>query len=99
MGRAEEEEPTLREAEAPSVAEATEGEAEAPSVAEATEGEVEAEPPRTSEAEAVEAVAPGTTGDEVVGAGVSVAKTVAQEVETEARRASTPPPVQGAPPL
>ncbi|XP_066323816.1 uncharacterized protein [Miscanthus floridulus] len=84
--------------------------AEAPSVAEATEGEAEA--PRTSEAEAMETGAPRTTkakaaGTEahetteagVVGVGMSAAKPAAFEVETEAGQASIPPPAQGPPPL
>jgi len=91
-------------AETPSAVEATEGEVEieAPSVVEATEGEVEVEAPtvaealRTSGAEVVEIAAPGNFGAEVVEAGMSAA---ALEVETEARQASTLPPIQSALPV
>ncbi|XP_066316069.1 basal body protein 10-like [Miscanthus floridulus] len=95
--------------------------AEAPSVADTTEGGIEAS--RTSEAEAMEAGAPRTaeadvagtrapetieagvagtgapktTKAEVAGAGVIAAKPVAQEVEAEAGQASIPPSVQGPP--
>ena len=95
-GREEEEEPTLREAVAPAAVEATVGAAETPSAVEATEGEVEVEAPtvaealRTSGAEVVEIAAPGNFGAEVVEAGMSAA---ALEVETEARPASTLPPI------
>ncbi|XP_066373226.1 basal body protein 10-like [Miscanthus floridulus] len=110
VGREEKEEPTLREAaapaaveatvgaaETPSAVEATEVEVEAPSVVEATEGEVEVEAPtvaealRTSGAKVVEIAAPGNFGAEVVEDGISAA---ALEVETEARQASTLPPIQ-----
>ncbi|XP_066384925.1 uncharacterized protein [Miscanthus floridulus] len=88
--------------EAPSVVEATEGEVEveAPSVVEATEGEVEVEAPtvvealRTSGAEVVEIAAPRNFGARVVEAGVSTARVADLEVETEARQASTLPPIQ-----
>ena len=97
------------EAEAPSIAEATEAKAEAPRTSEAkvaeagasraSEAEVaDAEAPRTTEAEVAEARAPGTTEAEVAEAGVGTAKPVAQEAETEAGQASIPPPVQGPPP-
>ena len=84
-------------AEAPSVAEATEGETEAPwtSEAEATE----AGAPRTTEAEVAGIGAPETTEAGVAGASASTAKPAAQEVEAEAGQASIPPPVQGLPPL
>jgi len=120
VGREEEEEPTLREAVAPTAVEATMGaaktpsaveategevEVEAPSVVEATEGEVEVEAPtvaealRTSGAEVVEIAAPGNFGAEVVEAGVSAARAADLEVETEARQASTLPPIQSALPV
>ncbi|XP_066351587.1 patellin-2-like [Miscanthus floridulus] len=78
--QAEEEEPTPREAkahesdgaEAPLVAEATEGEAKAPRTSEAKA--MEARAPRTTEAEVVGTGAPATTEAEVVEAGVSAAK-------------------------
>ena len=102
VGREEEEEPTLREAAAPAAVEATVGAAETSSAVEATEGEVEVEAPtvaealRTSGAEVVEIAAPGNFGAEVVEAGMSAA---ALEVETEARQASTLPPIQSALPI
>ncbi|XP_066324008.1 basal body protein 10-like [Miscanthus floridulus] len=97
-------EATVGAAETPLAVEATEGEVEveAPSVVEATEGEVEveaptvAEAPRTSGAEVVEIAAPRNFGAEVVEAGVSVARAADLEVETEARQASTLPPIQSA---
>ncbi|XP_066395984.1 uncharacterized protein [Miscanthus floridulus] len=111
--RAGEEMPTPREAEARE----SDG-AEAPLVAEATEGEIE--PPRTSEAEATKAGhprpprpkwqgpeppkiteagvvgtgAPETTEVGVAGAGASAAKPAAQEVEAEVGQALIPSPVQ-----
>jgi len=78
-------------AEAPSVAEATEGEAKAPQTSEAGA-------PRTTEAEVAEAGAPKTTEARVVEAGVSTANPAAQEAEIEVGQASTPPSVQGPPP-
>ncbi|XP_066334456.1 uncharacterized protein [Miscanthus floridulus] len=73
-------------AEAPSVAEATEGEAEAPRTSEAKATEAEA--PRTTEAEVAEAGALGATEAGVVEASVSAAKPAAQEAETEAGQES-----------
>ena len=105
VGREEEEEPTLREAVAPAAVEATVGAAETSSAVEATEGEVEVEAPtvaealRTSGAEVVEIAAPGNFGAEVVEAGVSAARAADLEVETEARQASTLPPIQSALPI
>ncbi|XP_066385571.1 flagellar radial spoke protein 2-like [Miscanthus floridulus] len=105
MGREEEEEPTLCEAAAPAAVEATVGAAETPLAMEATEGEVEVEAPtvaealRTSGAEVVEIAAPGNFGAEVVEAGVSAARAVDLEVETEARQASTLPPIQSVLPV
>ncbi|XP_066320611.1 facilitator of iron transport 1-like [Miscanthus floridulus] len=105
VGREEEEEPTLREAIAPAAVEATVGVAETPSAVEATEAEVEVEAPtvaealQTSGAEVVEIAAPGNFGAEVVEAGVSAARAAALEVETEARQASTLPPIQSALPV
>ena len=99
VGREEEEEPTLCEAAAPAAVEATVGAAETPLAVEATEGEVEVEAPtvaealRTSGAEVVEIAAPGNFGAEVVEAGVSAARAADLEVETEARPASTLPPI------
>ncbi|XP_066354257.1 uncharacterized protein [Miscanthus floridulus] len=84
------------EAPKPHEAEARESdEAEAPSVAEATEGEVEA--PRTSKATVVDARAPGTTEAEVAEAGLGAAKPVAQDAEMKAGQASVPPLVQDPP--
>ncbi|XP_066375155.1 uncharacterized protein [Miscanthus floridulus] len=85
--QAREEAPTSHEAEA-----RASDEAEAPQVAEATEGEAKA--PRTSEAKATEARAPRTTEAEVPEAGVGVAKPAAQDMETKAGQASVPPLVQ-----
>ncbi|XP_066361399.1 uncharacterized protein [Miscanthus floridulus] len=118
MKRAGEEAPTPRkaralesgEAEAPSIAEATEGEAEAPRTSEAEVAEArasraseakvaDAEAPRTTEAEVVEAGAPGTTEAEVAEAGLGAAERAAQDVETEVGQALVPPPVQDPPPL
>ncbi|XP_066320194.1 uncharacterized protein [Miscanthus floridulus] len=105
VGREEEEEPTLREAAAPAAVEATVGTAETPSAVEATEGEGEVEAPtiaealRTSGAEVVEIAAPGNFGAKVVEAGVSAARAVDLEVETEARQASTLPLIQSVPPV
>ena len=65
----------LDEAEAPLVAEATEGEAEAPRTSEAEAAEAGA--PRTTEAEVAEVGALGTTGAEVAEAGVGAAKPAA----------------------
>ncbi|XP_066311125.1 uncharacterized protein [Miscanthus floridulus] len=79
--------PTLREAKA-----RVSDEAEAPQVAEATEGEDEA--PRASEAEAMEAGAPRTTEAEVAEVGVGAVKPVAQDMETEVGQVSVPPLVQ-----
>ncbi|XP_066385068.1 uncharacterized protein [Miscanthus floridulus] len=87
------------EAEAPSVAEATEGEAKAPrtskaEVAEAgasraSEAEVtNAEAPRTTEAEVAEAGASRTTEAKVAEAGLGVAEPAAQDARTEAGQAS-----------
>ena len=100
-------EATVGAAETSSAVEATEGEVrvEAPSVVEATEGEVEVEAPtvaealRTSGAEVVEIAAPRNFGAEVVEAGVSAARAADLEVETEARQASTLPPIQSALPV
>ncbi|XP_066323787.1 uncharacterized protein [Miscanthus floridulus] len=104
--QAGEEVPTPREAGA-----LEPGEAEAPSIAEATEGEGEAEAPRTSEAEVADAGAPrtteakvakagapGTTEAEAAKAGLGAAEPAAQDAETEAGQASVPPPVQDPPP-
>ncbi|XP_066347806.1 uncharacterized protein [Miscanthus floridulus] len=105
VGREEEEEPTLREATAPAAVEATVGAAKTPSAMEATEGEVEVEAPtvaealRTSGAEVVEIAAPGNFGAKVVEAGVSAARVVDLEVETEVRQASTLPPIQSVLPV
>ncbi|XP_066374080.1 uncharacterized protein [Miscanthus floridulus] len=99
----------LGEAEAPSIAEATEGEAEAPMTSEAevteagasraSKAEVaDAEAPRTTEAEVTEVGVPGTTEAEAAEAGLGAAKPAAQDTETEARQASVPPPVQDPPP-
>jgi len=90
------------EAEAPTIAEATEGEAEAPrtpkaEVAEAgasraSEAEVaDAGAPRTTEAEVAEAGAPRTTEAEVEEAGLGAAEPAAQDAETEVGQASAPP--------
>ncbi|XP_066391845.1 basal body protein 10-like [Miscanthus floridulus] len=93
------------EVEAPSVVEATEGEVEveAPTVAEAlrTSGAevVEIAAPGNFGAEVVEIAAPGNFRAEVVEAGVSTARAAALEVETEARQASTLPPIQSALPV
>ena len=84
-------------AEAPSVAEVTEGETEAPWTSEAEA--MEAEVPRTTEAEVAGTGALETTEDGVAGASVSAANPVAQEVEAEVGQASIPPPVQGSLPL
>ncbi|XP_066360875.1 fruit protein pKIWI501-like [Miscanthus floridulus] len=62
-------------AEAPSVAEATEGEAEAPRTSKAEA--MEARAPRATEAKVAGTGAPETTEARVVGAGMSAAKTVA----------------------
>ncbi|XP_066344325.1 uncharacterized protein [Miscanthus floridulus] len=100
MKRAGEEAPSSREvearesdeAEAPSVAEATEGEAEASktSKAEATEAGVST----TTVAEVAEAGAPETTVAEVAEAGMVAAEPTAQEAKTEAGQALVPPLVQ-----
>ncbi|XP_066341890.1 uncharacterized protein [Miscanthus floridulus] len=101
----------LGEAEAPSIAEATEGKAKAPRTSEAEvaeagasrafEAEVaDAGAPRTIEAKVaeVDAGAPRTTEAEVAEAGLGAAEPVAQDAETEAGQASVPPPVQDPPP-
>ncbi|XP_066373339.1 uncharacterized protein [Miscanthus floridulus] len=93
------------EAEAPSVAKATEGEAEAPRTSEAKMAEVgasrafeadvaDAGAPRTTEAKVAEAAAPRTTEAEVAEVGLGAAEPVAQDVEMEAGQASVPPLVQ-----
>ncbi|XP_066384897.1 basal body protein 10-like [Miscanthus floridulus] len=84
---------------------ATVGAAETPSVVEATEGEVKVEAPTvaealgTSGAEVVEIAAPGNFRAKVVEAGVSAARAADLEVETEARQASTLPPIQSVLPV
>ncbi|XP_066347879.1 uncharacterized protein [Miscanthus floridulus] len=104
MKQAGEEAPTPHEAEA-----LEPGEAEAPSIAEATEGEAEAlrtsevevadaGAPRTTEAEVAEAGAPRTTEAEAAEAGLGAAEPVAQDAEMEVGQASVPPPVQDPPP-
>ena len=65
------------EAEAPSVAEATEAEAEAPKTSEAEATEAEAEAPWIPEAEAIEAGGPGSTEAEVAEASVGAAEPAA----------------------
>ncbi|XP_066319805.1 uncharacterized protein [Miscanthus floridulus] len=76
-------------------------EAEAPSIAEATEGEAEATEAgvsRATEAEVAEAGAPRTTKAEVVEASMGMVDLAAQEAETEVGQASVPPLVQDPPP-
>ncbi|XP_066347856.1 uncharacterized protein [Miscanthus floridulus] len=100
MKQAGEEAPTPREvravesgeAEAPSIAEATEGEVEAPRTSEAEVAEAGAS--RASEAEVADAGAPRTTEAEVAEAGLGAAEPAAQDAETEAGQASVPPPSQ-----
>ena len=75
-------------AEAPSVAEATEGKTEAPRTSEAKA--MEAEAPRTTEAKVAGTGAPETTEAGVAEAGVSTAKLASVEVETKAGQASIP---------
>jgi len=97
------------EAEAPSVAEATEGEVEAPRTSEAEVAEAGAsraskakvadvEAPRITEVEVAEAGAPRSTEAEVGEAGLGAAEPMAQDVEMDVRQASVPPPVQDLPP-
>ncbi|XP_066354580.1 uncharacterized protein [Miscanthus floridulus] len=74
------------EAEAPSIAEATEGEAEASRTSEAKVAEAGA--PRATDAEVAEAGVLGTTEAEVTEAGVGAAEPAAQDAEMEAGRAS-----------
>ena len=104
MKQAGEEAPTPREAEA-----LKPDEAEAPSIAEATEGEAEAlrtseaevanaGTPRTTEAEVAEARAPGTIEAEVAEVGLGAMELEAQDAETEVGQASVPPLVQDPPP-
>jgi len=84
------------EAEAPTIAEATEGEAEATRTSEAEVAEAGVS--RTTEAEVVEAGASRTTEAEVAEASSSAAKPSAQDAETEAGQAPVRPPVQDPPP-
>ncbi|XP_066320542.1 uncharacterized protein [Miscanthus floridulus] len=97
------------EAEAPSIAEATEGEAEALRIFEAEVADVgaprtieaevaEARAPRTTEAEVAEAGAPRTTEAEAAEAGLGAVEPAAQNAEMEAGQALVPPPVQDPPP-
>jgi len=85
------------EAEAPTIAEATEGEAGAPRTSEAEV--VETGVSRTTEAEVAEAGASRTTEAEVVEASSGAAEPSAQDAETEAGQALVQPPVQDPPPL
>ena len=87
MKQAGEGAPTPHEAEALEL-----GEAEAPSIAEATEAEAEA--PQTSNTEVIEVEASRTTEAGVAEVGLSAAKPATQEAEMEAGQASIPPPVQ-----
>ncbi|XP_066385387.1 uncharacterized protein [Miscanthus floridulus] len=83
MGREEEEEPTLREAVAPTAVEATVGAAETPSAMEATEGEVEVEAPSVVEATEGEVEVEASTVAEATKGEVEVeASTVAEALRT-----------------
>ncbi|XP_066312841.1 uncharacterized protein [Miscanthus floridulus] len=102
--QAEEEEPTLGEAEAhesdeaevPSITKDTKAKAEALRTSEAKVAEAEAL--RASEAKVVDVGAPRTAEAEVAEASLGVVEPAAQDVEMEAGQASVPPSVQDPPP-
>ncbi|XP_066318920.1 uncharacterized protein [Miscanthus floridulus] len=97
------------EAEAPSIAEATEGEVEASKTSEAkvveamasraSEAEVaDVRAPRTTKTEVAEARGPETTEAEVAEASLGMVEPAAQDAEMEAGQALVPPLVQDLPP-